>query len=196
VGETVEILTDNSLTFTVHKNVLLQSPFFATALKPEWVSARDGKPIDLTDVHPDTFAPYVQWLYTHHIDTTFDTGKWARAYALGEKLMDVEYQDDIIEVFMHECEAKREYPTGTQIAVIYGGTMAGSPARKLLVDFFCWAGGRSWMDDTNCAGMAPTDFINDLLMTLLANKNTGFKGSRPWVAGPSAYFVGSRKKAE
>ena len=189
-------MTDNALTFTVHKNVLLQSPFFVNALKPEWVSAREGKPIDLTDVDSDTFATYVQWLYSHQIDTTYDTEKWAKGYVLGEKLMDMEYQDQVLEVLMRECEAEEQFPVGSQINIIYDGTTANSPARKLLVDFFCMAGDESWISDTDYANEAPRDFINDLLTAFIAIRRRGFRGSPRWATDPSAYFVGSRKKTE
>jgi len=195
VGETVEILTDNALTFTVHKNVLLQSPFFANALKPEWVSARDGKPIDLTDIESDIFGAYVQWLYTHHIDTTFDTTKWAKEYVLGEKLMDMEYQDQVLEVMVRECEAAQKFPAASQINIIYDGTTESSPARKLLIDFFCWNGGSQWLNNRDYANTAPADFVNELLRALMSLKSWA-EGERPWVGDISTYFVGSRKKAE
>jgi len=93
---------------TVHKDVLLQSPFFANALKPEWCDQHGDKPIELEDEDPNKFAAYVQWLYTHQIDTKFDTMKWATMYVLGEKLMDLEFQDDVLEVLMRGCDARKE----------------------------------------------------------------------------------------
>jgi hypothetical protein len=64
--ETVEVLVQGGAKFSVHKDVLLQSPFFANALKPEWASMRkDGQPIGFRDAEPDVFGAYVQWLYTH-----------------------------------------------------------------------------------------------------------------------------------
>ncbi|KAF2827202.1 hypothetical protein CC86DRAFT_263989, partial [Ophiobolus disseminans] len=113
------------------------STFFQNTLKPEWASMREGKPIDLKEEHLSTFEAYVQWLYTHQVATTFDTTKWAEAYVLGEKLMDAEYQDTILEKIMRGCEEKRNFPGEPQLAIIYNGTPMGSPARKLLVDFYC-----------------------------------------------------------
>jgi len=140
-GDTVEIKVGKSTMFRVHESVLLQSPFFANALKPEWVAARKGKPIDLKEEDPDSFAGYVQWLYSHNIDTTYNTTKWAGLYVLGEKLMDATFQDQVLETMAQGCEAKVSYPTGKAINIIYDGTPEGSPARRLLIDFHVWGAG-------------------------------------------------------
>lgn len=153
----------------------------------------EGKPIDLTDENPIIFKAYVQWLYSHHIDTTHDTIKWAHMYVLGERLMDLEFQDLVLETMARECSKRREYPTfGGPIDIIYNGTLAGSPARKLLVDFYCCAGGSTWVEDEDYASEAPAEFVNDLIRGLMANKKKG-KGEYPWEADRAAYFVGSRK---
>ena len=185
----------NNKIFKIHKEVLMQSPFFANALKPEWASMREGKPIDLTDADADIFHAYVQWLYTHHIDTTFDTVQWAKGYVLGEMLMDLEYQDQVLEIFVRDCEARQKFPVGSQINVIYNGTTESSPARKVLIDFFCWNNSSKWLDNRDYANTAPADFVNDLLRALLSLKNEPV-GEKPWVGDMSTYFVGSRKKAE
>jgi hypothetical protein len=61
--------------FNVHKNLLLQSPFFANALKPEWAAMREGDPMDLTDEMSTIFKAYVQWLYSQQVDDTYDAIK-------------------------------------------------------------------------------------------------------------------------
>jgi hypothetical protein len=68
--------------FNVHKNVLLQSPFFINALKSEWAVMREGDLVGLTDERPAIFKAYVQWLYSHQVDDTYDTIKRARMYVL------------------------------------------------------------------------------------------------------------------
>ncbi|KAL5113617.1 hypothetical protein ACEQ8H_008510 [Pleosporales sp. CAS-2024a] len=192
-GEAVAINVGKSDPFTVHKSVLLQSPYFQNALKPEWTSAREGKPIDLSDQDPSTFEEYVQWLYSHHIDTsTAESVQLAKMYALGETLMHVEFQDAVIEALMTICEERDKYPTGEQINIIYEGTMPNSPARKLLVDFFCWEGGEKWIEGEDFANTKPTEFVNDLMYQLLKNRRTP-KGESPWTKDPKAYFIGPRK---
>lgn len=110
--------------------------------------------------------------------------------------MDLEYQDQIIETQIRECDAGDEYHVGINIDIMYGGTPEGPPARKLLVDYFCWNGGSEWVDPTsdNVGQTASSEFTNDLLLSLMCQKGNGFKGPAPWIEDPPAYFVGSRKK--
>lgn len=58
MGETIQIDLANFVTVSVHKAVLLQSPFFRNGFKPEWASVREGKPIDLKDEDAETFGAY------------------------------------------------------------------------------------------------------------------------------------------
>jgi hypothetical protein len=167
--------------FNVHKNVLLQSPFFAIALRPEWAAMREGDPMDRTDERPTIFKAYLQWLYSHRVDDTYDTIEWARMYVLGEKFMDLELQDSVLETKARGCQAKNSYLSfSSTIEIIYDGTLPASPARKLLVDFYCWAGGSKWAEDRDFAGRAWAEFVNDLIRELMASKGTVKKGY-PWV---------------
>jgi hypothetical protein len=183
------------MTFRVHEAIIRQSTFFVNALKPEWTSAREGRPIDLKDEDPDIFAAYVQWLYTHQLDSTFSTIKWSKMYALGGKFMDLEFQDVVLDLLICQCDKYAKYPGQKQVSIIYEGTTTGSPARRLLVDQFSWVGGESWVKGQNLASKHPPEFINDLLEALMVNKKK-LIGDRPWVADKTAYFVGSRKKSQ
>jgi hypothetical protein len=71
--------------------------------------------------------------------------------------------------------------------------LPASPARKLLVDFYCWAGGSKWAEDRDFAGRAWAEFVNNLIRELMASKGTVKKGY-PWVKDLASYFIGSRKK--
>lgn len=149
-----------------------------------------GEPIDLKEEDSEIFSASVQWLYTHHIDSTFDTAKWSQAYVLGEKLMDREYLDCVIETMMRECTKRGEFPGKINLEIIYEGTPEGSPARKLLVDFVCWMGNEKWIHK----GEMHQGFNEDLVLELMRHMNRKFESPAPWVSDPSAYFVGSRKK--
>jgi hypothetical protein len=50
--------------------------------------------------------------------------------------------------------------------------LPASPARKLLVDFYCWAGGSKWAEDRDFAGRAWAEFVNNLIRELMASKGT------------------------
>jgi len=81
--------------------------------------------------------------------------------------------------------------------VLYNGTTEESPARKLIIDYYCWAGTGDWVaKKVNLGETATADFINDLLLALMLDKKdiNGEKGVGPWVADPATYFFGTRKK--
>jgi hypothetical protein len=109
-------------------------------LKPEWVSAREGRPIDLKNEDLNIFTTYLQYLYTHQIDTSSDLETLADTYVLGEMLMDLEFQDVVLDILMYECEKRKHYADMVLIKIIHNGTTDGSPARKLLVDLYYWGG--------------------------------------------------------
>jgi hypothetical protein len=107
--------------------------------------------------------------------------------------MDTEFQDAVVGTMVHRCKAHRIYPAGAEeISIIYCSTTADSPARKLLVDLMCWAGGVCWTRNKDFARNAPDDFINDLIDALMQNQKA-MTGVRPWVSDQLAYYVGSRK---
>lgn len=171
--------------------MLAQSPYFANALKPEWASMREG-PIDLKDADSEAFAPYVQWLYAHaKPKVVVGSMTWAKAYVLGERLMDPEYQYAILAALINECKEEDAFPTGgDEITIIYAGTPSDSPARKLLVDFFCYEGLPSWVADEDFARNGPADFVNDVLLELMRKKNIP-SGPRPWEKSPASYMIGT-----
>lgn len=194
----VNIRVGHNAMFRVHENVLRQSPFFANALKPEWASEREGKPIDLAEEDPDTIAAYVQWLYTHQVDPAWDHYKWANNYVLGEKMMDREFQDDVLETLMPVCVATKRFPARrTSIRTIYHGTPQGSLARKLVVDVWC-----SGSPDPEIllgqdpARTVPADFVNDLLVALFQTKADPCARKNPFYCDSAVYMAGSRKKQE
>ncbi|KAF2130160.1 hypothetical protein P153DRAFT_269394, partial [Dothidotthia symphoricarpi CBS 119687] len=98
------------------------------------------KPIDLSDERPVDFAYYSHWLYTKRIiykdDTSTSSRRLARLYVLGEKLMDQQFQAAIIDAMIEFVEEKRLLPSMHCIEIIYNGTTAESPARRLMVDIW------------------------------------------------------------
>jgi hypothetical protein len=182
--------------FQFHEGVLRQTPYFVNALKPEWVSAREGKPIDLKCECVTAFAAYQQFLYSHQIDTTLAINKWCKMYVLGEMLMDREFQDAVLSVIMSECYENTDYPWIEEINILYKGTPANSPVRGLLCDFFCLqSGGIAFIKNNDFIDKVPAEYVQDLLLTLLQNKIEVPVRQKPWVANPTMYFVGSRKNA-
>jgi hypothetical protein len=182
--------------FQFHEGALSQTPYFVNALKPEWVSAREGKPIDLKYECVTAFAAYQQYLYSHQIETTLAINKWCKMYVLGEMLMDREFQDAVLSVIMSECTKTTVYPWIEEINILYEGTPANSPVRGLLCDFFCLqTGGIALIKISDFIAKVPAQFVQDLLLTLLQNRIEVPAGQKPWIANPTMYFVGSRKSA-
>jgi hypothetical protein len=166
-------------------------------MKPEWTSMRGIQPTRVTGAESDIFKAYVQWLYSHHIDdATHDSEKWVKMYVLGERFMDEVFQDDILKLMMCDCVEKNKYPVGPQINTVYEGTPEGSPARRLLVDFFVWAADKAWVKDRKFAESMPLEFINDVILALV-DQRPGLvvsKGasSQPWVKNPEQYMLCSQ----
>jgi hypothetical protein len=74
------------------------------------------------------------------IDTSSDLETLADTYVLGEMLMDLEFQDVVLDILMYECEKRKHYADMVLIKIIHNGTTDGSPAQKLLVDLYYWGG--------------------------------------------------------
>lgn len=195
--ESIEIRVAKTTMFCVHENVLRQSPFFANALKTEWARARNEISIELEEEDPDTFAAYVQWLYSHQVDPTYDSLKWAKNYVLGEKMMDPNFQDTVIDAFMKACtECGRTPGAYSMVNIIYGGTSVGSPARKLLIDFWTCTVHSDRLVHFDYARNAPVDFVNELLVGFSAARFRKISAVKPWITDRASYMVGSRKKKE
>jgi hypothetical protein len=83
---------------------------------------------------------------------------------------------------VHICKTYRMYLARVEeIDIIYNGTAAASPMRRLLVDIPCWLGGLDWTRNKDFARNASSGFINDLIDMLMNNKMVT-TGVKPWVA--------------
>jgi hypothetical protein len=87
------------------------------------------------------FTAYVQWLYTHQIDTaSFDLREWATSYVLGEQLMDRDFQNAVMCTIYPKLTSARFGNSKSSslrglINILYEGTLVGSSARKSMADF-------------------------------------------------------------
>ena len=128
------------ITMHIHNSVLTKtSAFFAGALKPEW-RPDPKKPLNLEDETLEMLQLYVQWLYTRTI--TYEPPPrthnflYARLYVLGNKFLDPTFQNVVIAAFIENVKSSKIYPSNRIVKTIYDGTMPGSPARRLCVDFW------------------------------------------------------------
>ncbi|KAF2242157.1 hypothetical protein BU26DRAFT_405911, partial [Trematosphaeria pertusa] len=111
-----------------------RSEFFRAASKPEWTGP-SPKLVQLTDVDPAVFKAYMQWLYTKKV-AQIDGLHLARCYVLGEKLMDVAFQNAVMDAILDRAMREDLYPSSGFTRIIFQGTTKSSPARKVLVDFW------------------------------------------------------------
>ena len=154
----------------VHRGVLCKSStFFKNAMKPEWANSREHpETIDLSEDDSRTVCDYIQWLYSDHVpidphktgeDSREDCAKkaekifvlLAEAYVFGEKIMDFKYKNAIVRII---AKAKESYVWNMgpeSVTIIYNGTSAGCPLRRLIADSIAHQahddsmGGVGWM---------------------------------------------------
>lgn len=114
----------------------------------------------------------------------------ARCYVLGEKLMDVAFQNAVMDAILDRAMREDLYPSSGFTRIIFQGTTKSSPARKVLVDFWTWAGNESWVaeHDDLCEDIH-TDFVAALVPALLRQRAAPDPKARPWIKSPETYHV-------
>lgn len=136
----------------VHSSYLARtSEFFASALKKEWTEGQ-VQTIELDEETPELIAHYLDWLYTTNLSTkgcgSFDLNASevasndlpAELYVLGECRLDSTLRNAIITEFIrlgllfHDVTGCQPSQRVSAINIIYQGTPAESPARRLMVD--------------------------------------------------------------
>lgn len=185
VGNTPETLLH------VHSTALSKSSeFFKNALKPEWRTDHT-KPIDMSDVDPAIFEGYCGWLYTGkimHRENDQAHTYLASLYVLGERLIDVTLQNSVVAAMIRRGETLEVYPANPPVRIIYAGTPTGSPARRLLVDFWVFNVSPAWKGLDDLTKHTCSDFVNDLLPKLVEQRGApGSSVPRPWIANPKSY---------
>jgi hypothetical protein len=136
----------------VHEDCLSRdSRFFRAALKKEW---RKGRIIELPEETPFHMGYYIEHLDGFDLPTRklatgppnqdceqFPYELLATLYVLGERMLDSEYRNKIIHEFFrlvdfnHFDDNVDSWPGAGPVNIIYKGTTAESPARRMMVDF-------------------------------------------------------------
>lgn len=171
-------------TIYVHENLLRShSPFFEAALSKTWREGKDGR-IKLPNDEPALLEVYIQFLYCGQVSVSpvrtaaalrykeheSEYFTLAELYTLGERLMDIKFKNEVINdmffrVYPLPSSIEPQRPVASAVDMIYRGTTAGSPARRLMVDIYFWKGKAEWMlgrpEDNN------TEFLTDLTALLL-----------------------------
>lgn len=174
------------------------SDFFATALKEEWLEGQT-RTVTLPNEDRELMAHYVDYLYTQKLPTrdyrpslfgTTPSGQLAclvlaQLYVLGERILDKSFRNAVIE------EVVRIYsrPMTDMVNVVYQGTVAGSPARRLMVDLnFSKCNSQSAFLHTADVDKALLFDLAQALSTAVSNP-LGIYGSRKRDPKAADYYV-------
>lgn len=172
------------------------SDFFKTRLKPEW-SREDAAHITLTHHEPNAFNLYVNWLYAHDTSTESagaededelhgeDWKTLAGAYVVGEEVLDSAFKDVVMDALRAKLVGKKGATIWTSmpqmIQLIYEGTPTNAPARRFLVDVYCFHATEGDIDELAFCGI--NDFFLDTMRAFARIRKglavTRFGGDNP-----------------
>lgn len=116
-------------------------------------------------------------------------------YLLADKLMDPVTANLAIEHWISMAQAKRQYPSKKMINYVYGSTVAGSPLRRLIRDWFVYKVSKSWLVNRQDLHYSH-DFMLDIMLETYAlqrkNKNLRIRDVFFWdiklVGRPKGYY--------
>ena len=155
--------------FFIHSSVLEKSSdFFKAALKPQWFRSAPRE-VKLPEEDPNTFIVYANWLYSGAMSMR-GCMELARLYVLGEKLIDPTFQDMVINAIVAksrkpDVNGKKWDPGRAPISVLYRNTPEGSPARRLMVNFYTTHGQPKRMSESST--VFTKEFLFDLATAFL-----------------------------
>lgn len=131
------------------------------------------------------FKDYIHYLYSSKIPILrsaeakqkrmVDVGEYQHLtalYCFGEQYQDAHFKNTVIDAIIastkeEDADGERWFPTNESVDIVYQGTPAGSPARKLMVDLHIEDGRASWLD----LGANNHEFVTDLAKGFYERKN-------------------------
>jgi hypothetical protein len=152
---------------SIHESIIKpKSPFVQMALSKEWKEAKE-RIIPLPDDDPEIFKIYQHWLYFGQIYCVYLFGQpkeyavLAKASVLGDKLMDGDFKDAVIDCIVDALCKDQVFDVGLT-NYVYEHTTATSPLRRLWQDIYMWAGNPTWLDENVIPEPLNGDFAVDL----------------------------------
>ena len=120
----------------------------------------------MPDEDPQVVTHYLSFTYSNCLPTDIFTANFigtlpeesdeyyqllAELYVLGERLLDETIRGEIIKEFIRltrliDKSSKRYCPMRENVSIIYRGTTAGSPTRRLKVNIHLAYGTTKWLD--------------------------------------------------
>jgi hypothetical protein len=166
--------------FYVQETLLRQhSLFFKKALYRDW-KEKVERVVNLPEDESAVFSVYVEFLYSGNLAVVpegldpidaarLEQLRLCKLYVLAEKLQGMGTRNRAIQGLLYSAKQIRPgnraiCPSMDAVKIIYSGTLPGSMARKLLVDYYTYRGTGSWV--INHKGW-PDDFLIDLATNLM-----------------------------
>lgn len=199
MGRTVDIAVgpQGEISSVHEKLIRKSSPFFDKALSGAWQESRE-RTVRLPEDEPEIFAIYVHWLYYGTVPVVCDETvemkgveylNLAKAYTLGDKLMDVGFQDATIDAIVDAsqvglADGSLWYPGMQIVQYVYHNTKESASIRTMLVDMFLMAGTGTWLRETKDRSTVPQPFLFELAAELL-----DLRGGIRSTIEPSKYHI-------
>jgi hypothetical protein len=176
------------------------SEFFRTALKKEWAEGQT-RTVKLPEEEPGIIAQYLDFLVGRGLptdSTRMDSQKGevyvalTALYALGERLLDSTLRNKIITEIIRFTTVLSPnglynyiYPGDRDIIdYVYNYTTPASPARRLMVDLYIYAGNTTWVVES----LHPA-FLRDLAEALMLQVQNTDLPCRIFPKAAAEYFV-------
>jgi hypothetical protein len=112
-------------------------------------------------------------------------------YVLGQKVLDRTFQEAVLDaIIAHSIHSvSLVIPSASVVKTIYDGTPSGSPARRLMVDFWAYNTVPE-LGDKERSILKNTDFFMELASVLLTRRGTpDRKSPRLWIPQPKSYHT-------
>ena len=148
----------------------INTRIIATQKRPRWASPEEKSKLD------------------YKAETTLDTEYLALCYSLGEHLKDVKYRNAILCIIRYYAVNEGIFPSDRAVAIIYENTKKGSPARRMMVDFWAYAGNEGWLEGDSIRSDICPDFLEDLVPALLRARAQLARKDWPWADNADAYM--------
>jgi hypothetical protein len=170
--------------FYVHESLIYASSlFFNKAISRSWKESEEHA-FKLPEGNPQIFALYSHWLYVGQIPVIVQNSTkkevannnykeyydLVKAYVLGDKLLDVKFQDSTIQAIVKKSAApgtdgQRHYPGAGTIIYAYANTTESAKIRNLFVDIYVEIAGPRWLTKE-----LPKDFLYSVVEGLMKKR--------------------------
>ncbi|CAD0086724.1 unnamed protein product [Aureobasidium mustum] len=146
--------------------------------EPETEEIRDAKRESVIecklDVDVAAFRVYTEWVYSGQIQwgalsvnaEDIDFSSIGEAYILGEKLLDRNFKNAIVNLLLRTIVAQGKMDL-TLPTLVFKETSASAPLRKLLVDIWVCYGHKDWLKPDEYRQTISATFLSDLSTAFL-----------------------------